>query len=101
MVSPAQTLLVIVNIVLAARFTGQAHCVWLGASIIIAGSRLITFGYFIPVMISKIMQPEKIEASRLQRIVKWWTTLSPLRLIADIASWGFALWALMLMETGR
>ena len=58
-------------------------------------SRIITFSYFIPVMLRKIMQPEHLEAIHLQRIVKQWTALSPLRLIAELAAWILLCFALM------
>jgi membrane protein YdbS with pleckstrin-like domain len=87
LVSPAQGLLAIVNIVLAYNYVGPAHCYWLFASIIVFVSRLITFAYFIPVMIRKIMQPEKVEKTKLQAIVKTWTGLGPWRLIPEMAAW--------------
>ena len=79
LVSPAQSLLAIINIILAWKYTGAAHCYWLSAATILFVSRIITFGYFIPVMLRKIMQPEHLEAIHLQRIVRRWTALSPLR----------------------
>jgi hypothetical protein len=87
LVSPAQSLLAIINIILAWKYTGAAHCYWLSAATIVFVSRIITFSYFIPVMLRKIMQPGKMEAIRLRRIVKQWTALSPLRLIAELAAW--------------
>ena len=95
LVSPAQILLAIVNIIMAWKCTGAAHGYWLSAAIILLVSRIITFIYFIPVMLRKIMQPEQLEASQLQRIVKQWTALSPLRLIAELAAWILLCFALM------
>lgn len=87
LVSPAQVLLAILNLILAWRSTGAAHTYWLTAAAIVLTGRAITFAYFIPVMLKKIMQPEKIEAARLQRIVNLWTGLSPLRIILELAAW--------------
>lgn len=87
LVSPAQILLAILNLILAWRFNGPAQAYWLSAAAIVLVGRAITFGYFIPVMLYKIMQPEKIEAKRLQRIVKLWTGLSPLRIVLELAAW--------------
>lgn len=96
LVSPAQGLLSIVNIILAWKYTGDAHTYWLAAAIAVFITRVITFSYFIPVMIRKIMQPEQIEAAQLQTIVKQWTALSPLRLIPELFAW--SLLAIVLMH---
>jgi hypothetical protein len=95
LVSPAQVLLSIINITLAWNYSGEAHGYWLGAAIAIFINRVITFSYFIPVMIRKIMQPEDIEASHLQSIVKQWTALSPLRLFPELLAWCLLIVALM------
>lgn len=97
LVSPAQGLLSIINIVLAWKYTGDAHCSWLAAAIAVFVTRVITFSYFIPVMIHKIMQPEQIEAGRLQAIVKQWTALSPLRLAPEFFAWCLLVVTLMHM----
>lgn len=95
LVSPAQGLLSIINIILAWRYTGDAHTYWLAASIAVFITRVITFSYFIPVMIRKIMQPEQVEAGRLQVIVNQWTALSPLRLLPELFAWCMLVVALM------
>ena len=95
LVSPAQALLSIINIILAWNYSGEAHGYWLAAAIAIFVSRIITFSYFIPIMIRKIMQPEQIESSRLQVIVKQWTALSPLRLVPELFAWCMLVIALM------
>jgi hypothetical protein len=87
LVSPAQGLLALINIVLVWNYSGGANIYWLSAAIIIFINRIITFSYFIPVMIRKIMEPEHVEASRLRSIVKRWTALSPLRLIPELFAW--------------
>jgi hypothetical protein len=86
-VSPAQVLLSVINIPLAWNHTGGTHAYWLAAAVAVFISRVITFSYFIPVMIRKIMQPETIEASRLRAIVKQWIALSPLRLVIELFAW--------------
>ena len=95
LVSPAQGLLSIINIILAWNYTGEAHNYWLAAAITIFVNRLITFAYFIPEMLRKIMQPEQVEATRLQAIVRRWTALSPWRLLPEIVSWGLLIAALI------
>ena len=95
LVSPAQVLLSIANIILACNYTGEARTCWLTAAIAIFIGRVITFSYFIPVMIRKIMQPEAIEARRLKAIVKQWIALSPLRLIIELFAWVMLVAALM------
>lgn len=97
LVSPAQGLLSIVNIILALKYTGHAHSYWLAAAIAVFITRVITFSYFIPVMIRKIMRPEQVEAPRLQAIVKQWTALSPLRLIPELFAWCMLVITLMHM----
>ena len=87
LVSPAQVLLSIINIVLAWNYSGQARGYWLGAAIAVFVSRAMSFSYFIPVMIRKIMQPEQIEASHLKAIVRRWVVLSPLRLLPELLAW--------------
>jgi len=95
--SPAQGLLAIVNLVLAARYHGPAHDLWLIAAILIFVTRVITFAYFIPVMLKKLMQAEKVLAVQLPGIIKRWTTLSPLRLISEFAALVTGTWALLLL----
>lgn len=95
LVSPAQALLAMINIALACWYHGVGQGYWLSAAITIFVSRVITFSYFIPVMICKIMQPEKFEARELQAIVKQWTDLSPLRLLPEFAGWCLLIATLM------
>lgn len=87
LVSPAQVLLSIINLVLAWNDTGGTHIYWLTAAIAVFLNRLATFSYFIPVMLRKIMQPETVEPSRLKAIVKRWIALSPLRLVVELFAW--------------
>jgi len=86
-VSPAQVLLSVINIFIALNQAGDARTYWLAADITVFIGRVITFSYFIPVMIRKIMNPEAIETTRLRAIVKQWTDLSPLRLLIEFFAW--------------
>lgn len=94
-VSPAQGLLAMLNIALACWHHGSGQGYWLAAAIIIFITRIITFSYFIPVMVRNIMQPEKFDVVTLQAIVKQWTDLSPLRLVPEFVAWGLLMMALM------
>jgi hypothetical protein len=95
LVSPAQVLLAMINIAMACWYHTAAHGYWLAAAITVFISRVITFSYFIPVMIRKIMQPEKFGVHELQAIVKQWTDLSPLRLLPEFAAWCLLITALI------
>jgi hypothetical protein len=96
-ISPVQSLLSIVNIVLAMRYTGNAHTTWLIAALIIFINRVITFSYFVPTMISKFKHPEEMDPVRLRRSVHLWTSLSPLRILVEFLAWVIAIWALALL----
>jgi hypothetical protein len=91
--SPAQAPLAIVNMVLAWRNEGPAHGLWLTAAVLIFVTRLITFSYFIPVMLKKNMQAENVPPAQLRGIIKTWTTLSPLRLISEFSALITGTWA--------
>jgi hypothetical protein len=97
LVSPAQVLLSIANMVMAYLYDGPAREIWLAAGIFIFISRVITFSYFIPVMIKYIMKPEQVETNRLRAIVKRWTGLSPLRLLPEAAAWALCLYTIAQM----
>lgn len=93
LVSPAQVLLSMVSITMASRYDGPAKEVWLAAAIIVFVTRVITFSYFIPVMLRYIMKPEQVEPTRLNTIVKRWIMLSPLRLLPEAAAWALCIYA--------
>jgi len=93
--SPAQVLLSIVSIVLAWKHKCEAQAWLLAAALTVFVDRVITFSYFIPVMIRKIMQPETIEAPRLRKIVRQWTMLSPIRVVLGLIVWIMLVIALM------
>jgi len=85
--SPAQVLLSIVTIILTWGQKGEAQAWLMAAAVTVFIDRVITFSYFIPVMIRKIMQPENIEARRLRKIVRQWTMLSPIRVVLGLVAW--------------
>lgn len=95
LVSPVQALLSIINLIMAYNYKGPAHDYWLVAAIIVFVTRVITFAYFIPVMIKYIMEPEKVGATKLKAIVKRWTGLSPLRLLPEFIAGGLLIAALI------
>jgi hypothetical protein len=86
-VSPAQVLLSVVCIVLAWRRCGSMQGYLMAAAVAVFVDRVITFSYFIPVMIRQIMQPENIGALRLRKIVRQWTMLSPIRIVFALFAW--------------
>ncbi|MBS1605801.1 MAG: DUF1772 domain-containing protein [Bacteroidetes bacterium] len=94
-VSPAQVLLSVVNIVLALNYKGEARPWLMAAAVTVFVDRVITFSYFIPVMTRVIMQPENIEAPRLQKTVDRWTMLSPIRIVIGLLAWIMLVVALM------
>ncbi len=95
--SPAQGLLAIVNLIMGWRYDGPAHHLWVTAAILIFITRVITFSYFIPVMLKKLMHAEKVPAGELPGIIRRWTSLSPLRLISEFAALIIGSWALLLL----
>lgn len=97
LISPAQVLLSVITIIIAWRYSGPAAAPWLAAGITIFVSRVVTFSYFIPVMLKYIMKPEQVEPVRLRNIVKRWTALSPLRLLPEAIAWGLCIYAAMKM----
>jgi len=97
LVSPAQGLLAIVNIVLAMRCDGNAHPYWVAAACIVLAGRIITFAIFIPPMLRIFMKPGGTDKKRLQEQVTRWTGLSAWRLPLEGLGWVLALWAFHLL----
>jgi hypothetical protein len=95
--SPAQALLSIINLVLAWRYDGAGHQLWLITAIVVLVTRVITFSYFIPVMITKLARAEEVPAAQLPGIIKRWTGLSPLRLIPEFVALIIGVWALLFL----
>jgi hypothetical protein len=93
--SPLQGLLAIVNLILAWRYDGPAHGIWLASAILIFVTRVITFSYFIPVMLNKLMKADKVPPDQLPGIIKRWVGLSPLRLVSEAVVLFLGAWALL------
>ncbi len=84
------TLITIINCILAFRFTGEAHPIWLASSLIILTERLFTFFYFIPTL-SKLMHADKMEALKVSKIALNWMNLNYLGNVFTLVGWIMAL----------
>lgn len=97
LVSPLQGLLALVNLVMAWRYNGEAHGFWLAAALLVLAGRIATFIFFVPPMLKVFMKPENTDPVVLQRKVRRWTMLSPVRIPVEMLAWGLAMWAFHLM----
>lgn len=93
--SPLQALLAIINLILAWRYDGAGHLLWLTSAMLIFITRVITFSYFIPVMLRKLMKADEVPAGQLPGIIKRWITLSPLRLVSEFIALILGTWGLL------
>jgi hypothetical protein len=93
--SPLQGLLAIVNVIMAWRYVGPGQQLWLVAALLILATRIITFSYFIPVMLNKLMKADKVPVDQLPGIIKHWISLSPLRLVSEAIVLFLGSWALL------
>jgi hypothetical protein len=59
-----------------------------------------TYSYFVPTMMSRIARPANLDSSVLRQTIRVWTTLSPLRVIAELFAWITGIWALVLLSKG-
>lgn len=80
------TLLTITNCILAFRYSGEAHNIWLAASFIMLAERLFTFIYFIPTLI-KLMRADTMEINTVSKIAKNWLNLNNLRNVLTLVGW--------------
>jgi hypothetical protein len=96
LVSPASALLAIVNVFLAWHQVGVVRNLWLMSSIAIVLKSMGTYGYFVPTYIRRIANPRTMDALTLQRLVRQWTGLSPLRVVAETFAWITGMWAILL-----
>jgi hypothetical protein len=87
LVSPASALLAILNVFVAWHQTGLVRNLWLISSVSIALKSLATYTYFVPTYILRISKPQTMDTTALRRIVRTWTTLSPLRVLVEIFAW--------------
>jgi hypothetical protein len=51
---------------------------------------------FVPIYIRRIAKPNAIDALTLQRLVRRWTVLSPLRIVAETFARITGMWAILL-----
>lgn len=93
-VSPLLTLLSVLNIWAALQTTGVIRLVWLASSVAVALRSIASYSYFVPTMMLKFEKPETLTQTDLERAVKRWTSLSPLRLYLEFPAWIAALWVL-------
>ena len=96
LVSPASALLAILNVFLAWHQAGVVRNLWLMSSIAIVLKSLGTYGYFVPTYVRCIAKPGTLDALTLQRLVRKWTGLSPLRIVAETFAWITGMWAILL-----
>lgn len=93
-VSPFLSVLSLLNIWAALQASGTIRLVWLAAAVAVVIRSLAGYSYFVPTMMRKIEKPEGMEQRDLARVVKRWTSLSPLRLYIEFPAWIAALWVL-------
>ena len=96
LVSPASALLAIVNVFLAWHQVGMIRNLWLMSSIAIVLKSIGTYGYFVPTYLRRIAKPDTMDAVTLRRLVRTWTGLSPLRVVAEAFAWITGMGALLL-----
>ena len=95
LVSPTSALLAILNVLFAWHQTGLVRNLWLMSSISIVLKSVATYAYFVPTYIRRISKPETMNAAELRRIVRTWTTLSPLRVLVEMFAWITGILALL------
>ena len=93
-ISPVLTLVSALNIWAAFQTTGAIRMAWLAAAIAVATRSIAGYTYFVPTMMRKLARPEPMSQPDLERTVKRWTSLSPLRLYLEFPAWIAALWVL-------
>jgi hypothetical protein len=82
------TLIVLVNLFAAWRSTGAVRGWWIAAVAIALAERLLTFGYFIPTMVSLMRAVDSPEAVAIAS--RWWT-LNAFRHVLVLTAWLAAL----------
>jgi hypothetical protein len=87
-------LLSLLNIWAALQTSGAVRAIWLTAAIVIAIRSIATYSYFVPTMILKLYKPETMTRADLEKTVRRWTSLSPLRIYLEFPAWIAALWVL-------
>jgi len=80
------TILMIINIVLAAQFTGSISTLWLSASLIILVERIMTFSFFIPTII-KLQRNKDMTEENVSKKISLWIRMNYVRNILILLSW--------------
>ena len=96
LISPASGLLAIVNLFLASYQSGMVRSLWLMSSTAVILKSIGTYGYFVPTYIRRIADPATMDALTLRRLVRRWTGLSPLRIVAETFAWITGMWTVLL-----
>jgi hypothetical protein len=97
LISPLSALLSIINMLVAWHSVGL-RTVWFGAASIIFLKSLATYLYFAPTMMRKFRRAETMDVDKLRKSVMLWTSLSPVRIVAEAAAWVGALSALLALH---
>ena len=97
-VSPASLLLALFNVYLACQQTGSLRNIWFASAMVIVVKSIATYSYFVPTMLRRIARAEKMDGNILRQTVRIWSTLSPLRVIAELFAWTSGIWALILLS---
>jgi hypothetical protein len=97
-VSPVALLLALGNVYLAWHQTGQLRHLWLTSSLSIIVKSVATYAYFVPMMMRRIEHSQGMDGSALHRLICVWTTLSPLRIVAEAIAWITGVFALTLIS---
>ena len=89
------TLLTVANLIVASQASGAARAWWLAAGVAAAGERLLTFGYFIPVMIRLFGAPDSPATTAT---ATRWASANHLRHALVLGAWLAALQAFALIQ---
>jgi hypothetical protein len=93
-ISPMVSLLSLLNIWAALQTSGAVRTIWLASAVVVAIRSIATYSYFVPTMILRLYRPETMTRSDLEKTVRRWTSLSPLRIYLEVPGWIAALWVL-------
>jgi hypothetical protein len=89
------TLLTLVNLICAWRFSGPGRGWWLAAALVALADRAFTFSYFIPTMIGLMKAPDSPE---WVAVATRWANLNYVRHAIVLAAWLAALQAFALFR---
>jgi hypothetical protein len=97
-ISPTSALLAVLNAFFAWHQIGLVRTLWLTSSMLIIIKSAGTYGYFVPTYIRRIAKPQTMDIMALRRVVRTWTNLSPLRILAETFAWITGIWVLILLK---